>query len=328
MIFHFFRRTCIRTDISDENNDHTFHYRHYRRQLPSDMSMDCDEDMDHDDSSSSISSSEYEDDDSDTVESANNGREADDEQSDWPGHEMSSLSGGGGGSFLTDDEAEISPSPNLFLNEQKPPLTGTARQTYLARMKRLAECVPGREIRAGTRKIRNRQVGFIIKSSSSEQLSRFLQDPTRAELKLNVLRALDRNKIMHLANLYSLSVRCEGSNLLVLSKTGRTVRLKEFAVPGNPVVKTPVEFKRRRRTPPNSPLLEGSSASNEPPTSPPDLMMATSADIIVDATMDLAVGSSSARPSPVPPLNRSESPILGASELKDPKAKYSGSLSS
>jgi hypothetical protein len=77
-------------------------------------------------------------------------------------------------------------------------LTSTARQAYLARMKRLAECVPGREIRAGTRRIRSRQTGFTIKSSSSEQLSRFLQDPSRTQLRLSVLRGTDRGKIVHL----------------------------------------------------------------------------------------------------------------------------------
>ena len=77
-------------------------------------------------------------------------------------------------------------------------LTSTARQAYLARMKRLAECVPGREIRAGTRRIRTRQSGFTIKSASSEQLSRFLQDPARTELRLSILRGSDRSKIVHL----------------------------------------------------------------------------------------------------------------------------------
>jgi len=77
-------------------------------------------------------------------------------------------------------------------------LTSTARQAYLARMKRLAECVPGREIRAGTRRIRNHQSGFTIKSSSSEQLSRFLQDSSRSKLRLSVSRGSDRHKIVHL----------------------------------------------------------------------------------------------------------------------------------
>ncbi len=85
-------------------------------------------------------------------------------------------------------------------------LTSTARQAYLARMKRLAECVPGREIRAGTRRIRNHQSGFTIKSSSSEQLSRFLQDSSRTKLRLSVSRGSDRHKIVHLVR-FRLNIR-------------------------------------------------------------------------------------------------------------------------
>ena len=43
------------------------------------------------------------------------------------------------------------------------PMTATARTTYLARMKRLAECVPGREIRAGARKLLHNRSAFTIK---------------------------------------------------------------------------------------------------------------------------------------------------------------------
>ena len=93
-------------------------------------------------------------------------------------------------------------------------MTSTARQTYLARMKRLADCVPGREIRAGSRKLRNPQSGFTIKSSSSEQLSRFLQDPSRTELRLNAVRPRDRNKIAQMAKLYTLQLRYEGPIIL------------------------------------------------------------------------------------------------------------------
>ena len=129
------------------------------------------------------------------------GREADDEQSDWPGNERafgsgssSGALGASGGSGLFDDDEdddededdEDDPQASInsalsafFINplemessDPLTPLTATARQAYLSRMKRLADCVPGREIRAGARKVRNRQSGFTIKSSSSEQLSR------------------------------------------------------------------------------------------------------------------------------------------------------------
>ena len=137
-------------------------------------------------------------------------------------------------------------------------LTSTARQAYLARMKRLADCVPGREIRAGSRRLRNPQSGFKIKSSSSEQLSRFLQDPQRTEMRLSVLRAADRNKIAQMATLYSLQLRYDGPNILILAKTGKTVKMDGFIVPKSPAAKakdTPVDVKRRRRTPPPSPEM-------------------------------------------------------------------------
>merc|ERR1712029_281047 len=128
-------------------------------------------------------------------------------------------------------------------------LTSTARQAYLARMKRLADCVPGREIRAGSRRLRNPQSGFTIKSSSSEQLSRFLQDPQRTELRLTVLRATDRDKIAQMAALYSLQLRSdENPNMLILAKTGKTVKVDCFIVPKTPAAKANVDVKRRRRT--------------------------------------------------------------------------------
>ena len=163
--------------------------------------------------------------------------------------------------YFPDDEQDFDASVSISTlplyasptSEDFQSLTSTARQTYLARMKRLADCVPGREIRAGSRKLRNPQSGFTIKSSSSEQLSRFLQDPSRTELRLNVLRPPDRNKIAQMANLYSLQLRYEGPNILVLSKTGKTVGMDCFAVPQTPAAKPhPVDVKRRRRTPPPS----------------------------------------------------------------------------
>ena len=249
--------------------------------------------------------------------------EADDEQSDWPGQEevfdedsCSRIRGGKGPVFgLTDDELDnvMLDDPHSMIpvkcrdknlyntltennstllgsgettmdQENLSTLTSTARQAYLARMKRLAECVPGREIRAGSRRVRSRQRGFTIKSSSSEQVSRFLQDSGRSELRLTVLRLADRNKIAHLANLYSLSMRYEdspkgmtgtglqqGGNMLVLTKTGRTLKVDRspFVVPNTPsssgggnasgsvTSKHPIEVKRRRKSGP----LQSSIAS-------------------------------------------------------------------
>lgn len=235
--------------------------------------MDCDDNASRR-SSSSLSSSDWEDDqgpdgNSDESRLLSSGLplreddgEADDEQSDWPGHESGSVYGN-----LTDDETDLEMplfyATSASMNEDFQSLTSTARQAYLARMKRLADCVPGREIRAGSRRLRNPQSGFTIKSSSSEQLSRFLQDPQRTELRLTVLRATDRSKIAQMATLYSLQLRYEGPNILVLAKTGKTVKMDGFIVPKTPAAKNnpPMEVKRRRRTPPPSPSSSNIAAN-------------------------------------------------------------------
>jgi hypothetical protein len=47
-----------------------------------------------------------------------------------------------------------------------------------------------------------------------------------------------------------LTLHYEEPHMLVLSKTGKTVKVDEFLVPQAPSLKQPVEVKRRRRTPP------------------------------------------------------------------------------
>merc|ERR1712203_968217 len=51
------------------------------------------------------------------------------------------------------------------------------------------------------------------------------------------------------ATLYSLQLRYDGPNILILAKTGK---MDGFIVPESPAAKAnpPVDFKRRRRTPP------------------------------------------------------------------------------
>ena len=267
--------------------------------------MDCDDEGRR--SSSSLSSSDWEE--AENTDEATfipglreDDGEADDEQSDWPGPETGSVYGG---CFTDEDEQEfdslqqqptLSALASAIYSDQPSTsksalelgnlqaLTSTARQAYLARMKRLADCVPGREIRAGSRRLRNPQSGFTIKSSSSEQLSRFLQDPQRTEMRLTVLRAPDRNKIAQMATLYSLQLRYDGPNILILAKTGKTVKMDGFIVPKSPAAKgshPPVaDFKRRRRTPPPSPeMLDELNPALTGSNSPAASMMASSGNM-------------------------------------------------
>jgi len=226
----------------------------HQQQQPCDVSMDYEDNVDPQqhprESCSSLSSTDWEDDSGNSEgeegEGGDNqgvgqpglgdrrGDDADDEQSDWPGHETSSTSVGPGGRLTLEGTGSAIYSDEEDLTSFQENMTSTARQAYLARMKRLAECVPGREIRAGARRLRTRARGFTIKSSSSEQVSRFLQDGRRTELRLTVIRTSDRTKIAHLANLYSLSLGYEApcqanqsSHVIVLTKTEKTLQVQD-----------------------------------------------------------------------------------------------------
>lgn len=158
------------------------------------------------DSSSSLSSSEWED-----VDNCPEG-EADDEQSDWPGHDPG----------LTDDELDT----EISFNNRK--LVGS-----------------GRVMRAGSRR---------LKSSSnrappySDMIHKFIQDSSLQSLRLTCVRSADRNMILGLARLYSLTANVELATV-TLSKPrrhgghGHGVMESEpchgdtFAVPGVPQIR-------------------------------------------------------------------------------------------
>ena len=162
--------------------------------------------LEDEESSSSLSSSEWED-----VDNCPEG-EADDEQSDWPGHDTA----------LTDEEIDTEISFNT---------------------RQLVAGGRGRVVRAGSRK---------LKSSSNrsppygEMLHRFIKGPSLQSLRLTSVRTSDRNMILSLARMYSLSVNIDLGTVTV-SKVPRHVApahvsprvgvedtCPEFAVPGVP----------------------------------------------------------------------------------------------
>ena len=119
--------------------------------------------LEDEESSSSLSSSEWED-----VNCPEAG-EADDEQSDWPGHDPG----------LTDDEldSEISFNPRKLLSGGR-----------------------GRVVRAGSRRLKssNRSPPY------GEMLNRFIKDGSLQSLRLTCVKSSDRNMILSLARLYNL----------------------------------------------------------------------------------------------------------------------------
>jgi len=201
-------------------------------------------------SSSLSSSSEWEDINSD----GNPEGEADDEQSDWPGPEP-----GLAVMQLTDEEID----PEISFSQL---LAGPPRKAL------------GRPVKSGTRRLKpsNTPGGSSagpgpsppVALAYSDQVSRFIQDGSRTSLRLPAVRASDRNMILNLAGLYSLSWSPEGPSVLLLTKTGQTVK-PEFAVPAMPASgaranqqlreRKSTDIKRQRRTPP--PTLMGPSTS-------------------------------------------------------------------
>ncbi|KAK9511789.1 hypothetical protein O3M35_000385 [Rhynocoris fuscipes] len=188
------------------------------------------DDAQHPHSSSSLSSSE-----SDTgIFTNDEGREGDDEQSDWVGD------GGASGGFSREvwDDSDRGDA----LDDDQPftlPLLGRV----------------GREIRGGRRRVRSDKASFTVLTSANEKLSRFLQDPAKSQLRLHPMEEHERHQLGHLADLYSLDMqlsehhRHRGLTCPILTKTSNTVR-------GEPVSVTRFsslgDIKRRRRTPPNT----------------------------------------------------------------------------
>ena len=187
---------------------------------------------DDQDSSSSLSSSEWED-----VDNRGPDGEADDEQSDWPGHDPG----------LTDEELDT----EISFNNSK----------LLGR---------GRVVRAGSRRLKisgNRSPPY------GEMMNRFIKDAGMQSLRLtSVTKASDRNMILSLARLYNLSVHVDLGTLTVSKCRPRepcrpachvTDTCQEFAVPGVPQLKVPVKdsHKKQRKYGPVPGAGEGPSSS-------------------------------------------------------------------
>jgi len=207
-------------------------------------------------SSSSLSSSEWEDLGSDLSLGDNDGREADDEQSDWPGPEpgLSVMQ-------LTDEELD----PDITFS--------VPRLSTLTRGRSFSS----REIKAGTRRLRGQKstaaaggetgggtVPRIL--SHAETISKFIQDTSVQSVRLTLSRPSDRNIVLSLASLHTLSWTQDGETSIYLSKNVHLSGGSEFAVPGIPRSREKKKFepKRQKKAPPLSPVLTGSRLDPDP----------------------------------------------------------------
>ncbi|XP_071553009.1 G patch domain-containing protein 2-like isoform X1 [Panulirus ornatus] len=240
-----------------------------------------DANMEH---SSSESSSESE----TGIYTCDEGREADDEQSDWFA-EPDPVYGVPGSTNATrqrnfsnrlawwnDSEFGLSSSAKALFKERYETMSVENQQACRLRFQKLRERLLRREIRAGRRRLRDRKPGFSIVSSVNDKVSRFLQDPRQSELRLRPMTDKDRDQLNRLANLYSLTIRSSDDQTApILTKTRNTITRQRLEVDGETLacgstfpggLPVPLsDLKRRKRTPPppSNNLTEGSNDSVE-----------------------------------------------------------------
>lgn len=136
-------------------------------------------------------------------------------------------------------------------------LNDEAKDAYRLRMQKLRDRIPGREIRAGRRHLgAQRGPAFSILTSANEKLSRFLQDSAQSEIRLHPMTRAERDQLSQLAALYSLQMRSEGARGLkcpVLKKTSNTMQAVRIDMDRyGPSPSLLSDFKRQRKTPPAS----------------------------------------------------------------------------
>uniref|UniRef100_A0A1B6CD41 G patch domain-containing protein n=2 Tax=Clastoptera arizonana TaxID=38151 RepID=A0A1B6CD41_9HEMI len=201
-------------------------------------------------SNSSLSSSE-----SDTgIFTNDEGREGDDEQSDWFGEAgaVGGASTGGKGWWEDSDRDEdMEPTFQALLTGSLDQMSERAKRTYRMLTDRMGH--GGREIRGGRRRVRTEKPGFSVLTSANEKLSRFLQDPAQSELRLHPMQKKEREQLCHLADLYSLNMSLaepskKGLNCPVLTKTSNTMRVEHVSLAK---FNTLGDFKRRRKATPS-----------------------------------------------------------------------------
>ncbi|XP_059484055.1 G patch domain-containing protein 2-like isoform X2 [Neocloeon triangulifer] len=222
-------------------------------------SMECGPDSsansDHD---SSLSSSESD----PGIYTNDEGREGDDEQSDWVGD----CSAGAEGWWMRDGDpggSGIGCKPETVFSEDE--------QSYQRRFRLLRTSMSGREIRSGRRRLEKGRPGFSILSSANERLSKFLQDPCQTQLRLHPIKSGEQEQLHQLARLYSLNVQHSQSgpdcSCPVLIKTRHTMRVvpgssTHYASRGHSLS----DYKRRRRCP--GPSTSGAAVFHQPAPKP------------------------------------------------------------
>ncbi|KAK8736328.1 hypothetical protein OTU49_004941 [Cherax quadricarinatus] len=267
---------------SSSSHFHNLRVHHRASQASTEDSMEFEY---SDEANMEHSSSESSSDSETGIYTCDEGREADDEQSDWfaeadpvygvPGSTNAprQRSASNRLSWWNDNEFGLSSSAKALFKERYETMSMENQQACRLRFQKLRERLLRREIRAGRRRIRDRKPGFSIVSSVNDKVSRFLQDPRQSELRLRPMTDKDRDQLNHLADLYSLTIRSSDDQTgPILAKTRNTITKQRLEADGETLACFPgglpvplSDLKRRRRTPPLPPnnLTEGSNDSVE-----------------------------------------------------------------
>ncbi|XP_050733912.1 G patch domain-containing protein 2-like isoform X1 [Eriocheir sinensis] len=272
---------------SKRHGSSTSHFHSLRMHRSSQASAEDSMDYDYsDDANMEHSSSESSSESETGIYTCDEGREADDEQSDWfaepdpvygvPGAPNPARQRNPSNRLSWwNDEFDLSLSAKALFKERYETMSVENQQACRLRFQKLRERLLRREIRAGRRRLRDRKPGFSIVSSVNDKVSRFLQDPRQSELRLRPMTDKDRDQLNHLANLYSLTIHSNDDHTApILTKTRNTITKQWLEVdealacggtfPGGLPVPLS-DLKRRRRTPPptSNNLTEGSNDSVE-----------------------------------------------------------------
>ncbi|XP_042206345.1 G patch domain-containing protein 2-like isoform X3 [Homarus americanus] len=284
---------------SKRHGSSSSHFHNLRVHRASQPSTEDSMEYDHsDDANMEHSSSESSTESETGIYTCDEGREADDEQSDWfaepdpvygvPGSTNTPRQRNASNrlSWWNDNEFGLSSSAKALFKERYETMSVENQQACRLRFQKLRERLLRREIRAGRRRIRDRKPGFSIVSSVNDKVSRFLQDPRQSELRLKPMTDKDRDQLNHLADLYSLTIRSSDDQTApILTKTrcvaqhrncqGNTITKQRLEADGETLacggsfpggLPVPLsDLKRRRRTPPppTNNLTEGSNDSVE-----------------------------------------------------------------
>ncbi|XP_071501501.1 G patch domain-containing protein 2-like [Diadema antillarum] len=231
----------------------------------------------NDETSSSYMSSSDEDEEDDGYTN-DEGREGDDEQSDFY-HEPGSVSGiptvAPWWETKTLEEYEDEQTFQSILTGSFQHLSKPGQKAFQSKLRGCQGLEDPQIIRSCRGRLKPKRLKKSSLATFNEKIVRFLHNPFEKELKLHSSKTGERNQVFHLASMYSLDVRTEGGgqkSKSVLTKTRHTINYEGGGGGAEMVLKgrqsfSPQFAKRRRKSPPPGTPLEGAVGGDALPIS-------------------------------------------------------------